>query len=233
MEQFTKKQSYNEKYSEIMERHERMASSIIEKVLNQGEDHENFLGDGQTAKVFIFGVNQSTALKIVNADTLKPGNTQEYVMNSLAEEARIANIVGNIKDPYVTVPEQFFSATFTGEDKKRTSLLFMEAIKGPSVKNCFDDKKFPENFNPIEFSDKLYDFVEKMNKVGIHHRDLHAGNILINPENLNPIIIDFGLATDEDLDQPYFVQTPVGIQPYASDKQRIRELKKELTTLLL
>lgn len=79
--------------------------------------------------------------------------------------------------------------------------FIMERINGHSVKDILKDENLmPKNFEYNKFCRSLEDQIKKMHNAnglseGIHHRDLHEGNVMIDEEGL-AVIIDFGTATE-------------------------------------
>ncbi len=82
------------------------------------------------------------------------------------------------------------------KDEFGQEYFIMERIKGVSIGDAIiDQKKVPKKFNVQEFCVKLEQQVNKMHSLGVLHRDLHTGNVMID-EKGNPVIIDFGTATE-------------------------------------
>lgn len=82
---------------------------------------------------------------------------------------------------------------------------------------------FPESFDKDIFFQKLNDYIEKMhNKLGIYHRDLFARNILINNTTGNPIVIDFGDAAFNPVDENY---DAYGRRKYSGQEYEDKDLK--------
>jgi serine/threonine protein kinase len=94
-------------------------------------------------------------------------------------------------------------------------------------------KDFPESFDIEIFFNKLKSFIIKMHEEkGVYHRDLFSRNILIDNKTGNPIILDFGDAAFQPVDENY---DPYGRRVYDNkpfedmDLQNIESLR--LSTL--
>lgn len=81
--------------------------------------------------------------------------------------------------------------TVTGQE-----YLIMERIKGVSLGDIGKGlARFPEKYNHEKFFEKLKADLKKMHDGGIYHRDLHWGNVMVDEETGDPVIIDFGTAS--------------------------------------
>lgn len=75
-----------------------------------------------------------------------------------------------------------------------SSIFIMERIPGSSIEDISKGlKKLPADFKLDSFFEKLKLEVKKMHQVGLIHRDLRSGNVMINKEG-EPYLIDFGTA---------------------------------------
>lgn len=73
--------------------------------------------------------------------------------------------------------------------------IVMERVPGFSVKDIIGKNlPLPENFDLETFIEKLDQVVSDMHGQSVIHRDLHAGNVMIDDE-ANPVIIDFGMSS--------------------------------------
>jgi serine/threonine protein kinase len=94
---------------------------------------------------------------------------------------------GGVRTPY-TIAEL--------RDEKGKAFIIMEKINGHSIGDTVEKNlPLPKGFNLNSFHKKLAEQVKKMHEMTILHRDLHKGNVMID-ENGDPVIIDFGLATN-------------------------------------
>ncbi len=81
------------------------------------------------------------------------------------------------------------------KDEKGKAYIIMERIHGNSIGDIINKQmSLPAGFNLNTFSIQLTEQIQKMHELGILHRDLHKGNIMID-ESGKPVVIDFGLAT--------------------------------------
>jgi len=111
------------------------------------------------------------------------------VYNNIDEEHAYQK---KIKEAGVRTPFSLLSI----ETEEKEKYIVMQKINGHSVRDIIKNPNLlPEKFNYEVFCKSLDEEVAKMHKIGIHHRDLHSGNVMINEEGL-PVIIDFGTATE-------------------------------------
>ncbi|MCG8313129.1 MAG: AAA family ATPase, partial [Pseudomonadales bacterium] len=86
-------------------------------------------------------------------------------------------------------------------------------------------KRFPNEQLPLaKFSDiavQLADAVSVIHHAQVIHKDLHPGNIIVNPETLRVQIIDFGMASLLSREQPSLSapEQIEGLLPYISPEQ--------------
>ncbi len=182
-------------------------NGLIEEAVARLERCKIMLGEGKTADVCVVDQESSICLKTViksrikeNRISLRNGvNDEIEFLDKLSDREFLKSIGIDRK----IVPSPLFS-----KQDAKYGFLFMENIKGPSLKDVIDRKddlyKLPgSDFDWDAFFSGLDDIVAKLHKAGIYHRDLHAGNIMI--ENGLPVIIDFGNAYESYLsdENPY------------------------------
>ncbi len=221
------------------------------KLAEQFFQTERELGYGQTANIYNTTEESNICLKRLNQKELK----KYPFMNNLEEEAdfleRVHKIItpeDNIKVPLPIViinsekEEVVERVNLKGEKvclpvKIRENILAMERINGPSLADIFSPKEqrfkkpAPEGIDWNIFFRKLKTFVTKMNDLGIFHRDLHKGNIMIDPETHNPVIIDFGFARKKFFDdEEVFQETDYRQETtrFIPDLDMIESIKKEI-----
>lgn len=73
-------------------------------------------------------------------------------------------------------------------------MMYSYFIKSITLKEFYIDHNYDYTFNILNHAYKILYCISLLNQINIVHNDLHMANILIDLTNLNPIIIDFGLA---------------------------------------
>lgn len=164
---------------------------ILEKIRKSIEGVKDMVGSGNVAEVYPEIKVPRICYKIVK-------NYIEYSLgNNLDEEAQFLADLSAWNVQGVRVSKPFYSIMERG-----LHVLAMEKLDAVSWEDVFERKaKLPKTFQPETFFVDLQAFLDKMHAAGIHHHDLHEGNVMIDLKTGKPRIIDFGLAlrhTDAD-----------------------------------
>ncbi|MBN2884429.1 protein kinase family protein [Patescibacteria group bacterium] len=202
-----------------------------ETIINVNK-HGLAIGKGKTAEIKILDKENAICVKIVDINKVRREKIPltNYVDGELdfLDKLNDQNFLKSIGiSQKIIAPKPLFSYSENGY-----GFLFMERIKGASLREVFDgtnQENTPKNINWPEFLKKLKDIITKLNTANIYHRDLHPGNIMID-EQQEPIIIDFGNAYESfySEDTPY---TEMGMNNqinYHKDSEYIKEIEKEI-----
>lgn len=169
----------------------------IEKIINKCKNGElDSIGKGFTAEVFQSKRCPKCCYKVIY-------NLEEYEVGlNIKEETLIQDALVDLNLEGARVPNPYYykmSPDF--------HVMVMESLDACTIEDIERGKeKLPENFDLEVFFSALKGFISKMHSLGIHHRDLHNRNILIDRETGLPRIIDFGRAKKncmKDLDEVY------------------------------
>ncbi|MCD4762364.1 serine/threonine-protein kinase [bacterium] len=149
------------------------------------------IGSGKTAIVMIMSDSPEYCFKIIN-------NVREYKDNlNVKEESEFLNSLANLEVDGVRSPKPYYYRM--DED---SHILVMETLDAVSIEDILKDensKLIPDNFNFDVFFEKLENYISELHRQGIHHRDLHSGNVMIEKSTGNPMVIDFGKSTKGNL----------------------------------
>jgi serine/threonine protein kinase len=200
-------------------------SFAVEKIISNGE----VLGEGENGVVKEFGPPwKNYCVKIFKKNRqIVNDYEQEFFFQDLFAQAKIKS------------PEPLI--VFINPDT-RQEFLIMEKISGLSIKDISKNEELRKRFedNKKEFFQKLDTVVKQMHDANLHHRDLHAGNIMIESETLDPVIIDFGHATQSfssSEDNEIYRGEGIAKNPqtgrnmfinlkFVADKENIRKIKE-------
>jgi serine/threonine protein kinase len=120
-----------------------------------------------------------------------------------------AHLVANLKHPNLCTPTQFFYLTPSSELAfKPTAGSTCIGTIMPFIQKGSTSYKVAPIFN---FGKKITGAIQELAKNGLEHRDLHSGNILIDPEG-NPHVIDFDLCAKKT--------KPIGLREYDYEQLR-------------
>lgn len=203
---FINKEKTEELFSDVLENKEKTLEDAVCDVAREVFQRTNYLGEGQSAIVYRDPLpDKKVAFKLVNQLT--------GVDNDLDVEADfLEELVGfhkkvTVPAPHVIVQHRSVQDVEGKKYIQNKKVLIMEEIVGTTLRDLPINKdKLPKDFSIETFFNDLEDFVKKMNsEKNIHHRDLHAGNIMIDYASGNPAVIDFGRSYTQFLsdDNPY------------------------------
>jgi serine/threonine protein kinase len=182
---------------------------VIQKIL---EDGEKEIGEGMTAKVCFPKSESELCFKIYKKSSqysdipfcLSPEQESELLIE-------LSKMNQNEEKESVRVPNPYATADYGEKSKeddsleisKASSFLMMERLNAFSIKDILaGNGHLPEGFSIQSFREKMLRFIDQMHKKDIYHRDLHEGNIMLNPDNGEIYVIDFGASIksygDED-----------------------------------
>ena len=165
------------------------------------------LGTGRMAEVK-YGDNENIAYKFYKRDPKIPED-QKAIENDVLEEGVIQEQLEGIEISGVRVPKVICYLP----DWKKHKVLIMERLHAVSIKDVLMGKgSLSKNFNFEDFFERLESFIKEMNsKYNIYHRDLNAGNVMIDTESGLPYVIDFGRSIiPQNGENPWEQQIPNG-----------------------
>ena len=188
---------------------------IIIKTLEKLENNGISIGEGKTAKVSISELDSNFCVKMVF--------NKEISTNDVNKEM---DFLEQLSERGIPVPKPICSVKTENND-----YIFMETIKGVTLEDLDNDvsgdliEKLPEKFDFKKFFNRIREIVSDLHSLGYYHRDLHAGNIMINSDG-EPVIIDFGDAYKAELssEDPYrFINAKGEQMIFPDDELKINE----------
>jgi serine/threonine protein kinase len=107
-------------------------------------------------------------------------------------------------------------------------VLLMETMKASSVEDIISrGLPLPSGFNFDAFCQKVEAYLSEMHADKLYHRDLHAGNIMIDNETGDPVIIDFGRSAVSNEEEAYVEEILPGTKThFIKDEQMFRDKVK-------
>ncbi len=154
---------------------------LLECIEKTGFDVEK-IGEGGNAEVF--SVQDGPMSKFC----LKKIKTQPQIKDQNIEREHQYQI--EARKAGVTTPLSVISF-----ESDHGSYLIMEKINGFTIRQIAEKPQLlPKNFDVDMFISELTAMIKGMHNANIVHRDLNAGNVMVNTQG-KPVIIDFGTAT--------------------------------------
>lgn len=214
----------SEKYLAEKEKWVNLIKQMFEDMNKQNER----LGVGKTAEAVL--TDNEACLKVV--DKAKVRKDRIPLTNHVHQEIEYLEKL-NDKDflERAGIDQKIAPLPILSTEENGKGFLLMEKVSGSSLQDILD-KKNP-NFDTKQvnwevFFKKLEEIVAKLNNASVFHRDLHAGNIMID-EDHNPILIDFGSSYESfySEDDPYKEESVTGVTVYKKDTDFLQEIKKD------
>jgi tRNA A-37 threonylcarbamoyl transferase component Bud32 len=230
------------------------AKLIIEEIEGMLKTKEHQIGIGTTAEVHTFIKNEKNCFKIISTRE-KLGTIQKSegsqdqiwyqplrVEAKFLEHARSISNNAKVPRPYYTLNE---SVTIEEEDEKKyeqytISALAMETLNAVTLDEVLfaGKENLPKNFDCDAFFKKLRLFVKDIHAGGMYHRDIHAGNVMVDRETGEPCVIDFGRACYSSEEEAYTQEITAteggkrvrSVLRFTSDEMRVDSLEKSVRT---
>jgi serine/threonine protein kinase len=162
--------------------------------------------------------------------------------NSVHDEGNILNQIKNgvvegvrTPTPYVSA-EQYVRTENNNIIKRR--LLVMETMDAITLRDIIEPvskkrkQELPKGFDVEAYFNKLRFFFQTLHdKHKIYHKDINLGNLMIQTENLEPAVIDFGESfwgDSGELVDPYGRDIIEGVEREDIDLKKLDEIEVEL-----
>ena len=175
---------------EERKRCEEEAREIIQKTM---ENADGAIGQGKVATVWKSERYENVCYKVVY------DYTAYFESNTIYEEGAFLEELSDFTVNGVRTPELYFYVEQDG-----LVVLVMENLSAVSLKNVINGAELPKQYDEETFWNDLLVYVEQLHKRGIFHRDIQAGNIMIDVETGKPRMIDFGDAVKKPDDSKDF-----------------------------
>ncbi len=172
----------NKKYQEHIIEGQAEKVESAHKLIDEVMENRIKIGEGQNANVY-FSAEEKRQNFCVKHLKESPGRRHYQSIDwemRLQEDARKAG---------VRVPQAVL-ALITEEDD---AFMVMETIRGSSLQEIMSSGvDVPVTYREDKFWSKLEQMMAKLHENNMYHRDLHPGNIMIEANSGDPVLIDFG-----------------------------------------
>jgi|GEM_PF-5665964 serine/threonine protein kinase len=184
---------------------------------------EESLGFGNVAKVAKIKKYPKYCYKVItNPTDYKEENNVKIEMELLA-------LSRNINKSKVKIPRPIYCLA-----NRETHMYVMETMDAAPLVSLFleENKKALEKFEIEKFFNELQKCLDELHAKGIHHRDIHLGNVMVDFKTGRPCLIDFGksIKVDNDSENPYEKEIEKGdekgIKTWLVDNIEIKKIKE-------
>ena len=156
-------------------------------------------GMGEVYRAHQLNLNRDVAIKVISQEWLESlEDDEQEVECALDRFQREVEVMAQVRHPNVVQIYDYGSASIQKDEEKLViKYIAMEYIPGATLRFTMSE----DGFSPEEDAIKTWivdyflpvlDGVQAMHKLGVVHRDLKPGNILL--DDTTPKIADFGLA---------------------------------------
>lgn len=187
-------------------------------------EHER-VGEGKSGRVVASLRNPKICYKV-----FLPQDRQPLGTNDIALEADMQEYIGNLGEMHgVRAPKYQHLVV-----NETVQAIAMERLPAASLEDILHGREeLPETFDLERFFDALGEYMDALHERDVYHRDLHAGNVLVDRDTGMPYVIDFGHATrsssDEGVYQTEAIKSGHIVQVMLlSDTDQVTTLKQEM-----
>lgn len=216
-------------------------NKYIQQFAEKAFTEKNFIGEGNTARVYRHPEKPELCIKYIHSLNEQEGNIHPDTETELMNDVRNLHTSVIVPDPIALVTTPFRRNT-KNELVKEYGLV-MEYIDGTTLEELekmLESKdpeiELPENFDAETFFKTIREFLVQIHSVGIYHRDIHTGNIMIHKKTGAPVVIDFGKSIKKFLSEedPYTAQDEIRgtVLYYKDDLAELEKIQQKLQTLL-
>jgi non-specific serine/threonine protein kinase len=167
-------------------------------------------GMGRVYRAFDKKISEEVALKLIRPEIAAEERTIERFRNEI-------KIARKIRHPNVC-------AMFDLGEEEKTLFISMEYIRGEDLKSVLRRMGSLTAGKAVSIARQVAEGLSEAHKLGVIHRDLKPGNIMIDDEG-NAKIMDFGIARslrDAGLSvEDSFVGTPVYMSPEQAESKEV------------
>jgi serine/threonine-protein kinase len=156
-------------------------------------------GMGEVYRAHQFNLNRDVAIKVISQEWLESlEDDEQEVECALDRFQREVEVMAQVRHPNVVQIYDYGSASIQKDGEELVvKYIAMEYIPGATLRFTMSDEGFSPDEDAIEtwlvdYFLPVLDGVQAMHKLGVVHRDLKPGNILL--DDTTPKIADFGLA---------------------------------------
>ncbi len=173
---------------------------FIERLESGNHEH---VGVGKSGRVIASLRTPEVCYKVFFSLAEQPVGT-----NSIGLEADLQQEIADLGELHgVRAPKAYYCV-----ENETIRAIAMERLPGVSLADIFaEEEELPAAFEINRFFSALENYIVALHECGYYHRDLHAGNVLVDRETGMPYVIDFGHATrsvsDEGVYRPHVVMS--------------------------
>lgn len=184
-------------YEQYREKAEQSAREYDEGILRAVFEHPDFhFGEGNSADVYFLPEAPDLCVKVISRNKTKKnydlGRIKILPHDSVQECKLTALAASSTKNAIIPMPLFVFEVEVE-EGDDLLDVICMQRLDAVTVEEVLSGyKPLPKNFNLESFFGQFEKFLDDIHEEGIHHQDLHGGNVMIDNATGGLCVIDFG-----------------------------------------